>query len=87
MSQEVLDVDGEAVRFVSAEDGRLRVESDLRGCLGELELVRGGTGFVARRPDGEALMTASSWGGSVTARFASRELAVRALMVTTPGPP
>lgn len=74
-----LVVDGTAVRFVPSDDDRLRVLAD-EADIGSIEPAPDGPGYVARGSDGEALTRASQWGGSVSARFGSKELVVRALL-------
>lgn len=78
---ETLVVDGLEVSVSSLEGNRFRLVSR-DGEIGTLELVPGGAGFVARRPDGDSVKRPSPWGGEVTARFQTRELAVRALLVS-----
>jgi hypothetical protein len=73
-----MEIDGVRVVFEAAE-GRVRVFADGRE-IGSLELVRHSRELVAFRPDGEPLRTLSRFGGSITARFSSREVAARALM-------
>lgn len=79
-----LVIDGSRVRFVRSGDDSWRVIAsggeDVLVDIGSLERVSDGSGFVARRLDGRALTIASRWGGAVTARYGSRELAARALL-------
>ena len=74
-----LVVDGTPVRFVRVDKDGLRV---LAGEveLGSLEAARGRPGYFARRSSGELLTRPSPWGGEVSARFGTKELAVRALL-------
>ena len=72
-------VDGTSVRFVSSAGGALRVLADERD-VGSLDPVADGDGYTAQGADGEPLTRPSQWGGRVTARFGSKELAVRALL-------
>jgi hypothetical protein len=74
-----VNVDGIEVDFEPKGEGRFAVRAEGRG-LGSVELVKKGTGFVAYREDGEALRRPSQWGSEVTAVFATRELAARALL-------
>lgn len=76
---ESIAIDGVDVTFEPLGDGRVRVVADGRE-VGTLELVRDSTEFVARHPNGEPLRRWSSFGGEVTARFGSREVAARALL-------
>lgn len=74
---DVLTIDGASVRFVPREDGRLQVTVDDRD-IGSIE--PNPSGFAAFSASGDALTRPSRWGGRVTARFGSKELAVRALL-------
>lgn len=68
-----------SVRFVAGENDAWRVivgGSD----VGSLDPDPDGGGYTARGADGAPLTRASQWGGRVTARFGSKELAVRALL-------
>lgn len=74
-----MNVDGIEVRFEPTGEGRFAVTAGGR-LLGHVSLVSGGSGFHAHRASGEAIERPSPWGGRVTARFASRELAARVLL-------
>lgn len=74
-----LVVDGITVRFLPADGGRERVLVE-GSDIGSIETVEDGSGYVARGSDGEPVTRASQWGGRVTARFGTIELAVRALL-------
>lgn len=76
-----MNVDGVEIAFEPEdEDGSaVTVLADGRR-LGRLELVEEGSGLVAYRENGQAVQRPSPWGGPVTARFQTRELAVRALL-------
>ncbi len=50
------------------------------GLLGRVTADGGREAYTAAGPDGELLMRPSQWLGKVTAKFGSRELAVRALL-------
>ena len=85
MNEEDAVVDGAPVRFVRSGEGSwsvfsLRAGSDEAVPIGSLELAEDGAGFVARRREGGVLTRPSPWGGPVTARFGSRDLAARALL-------
>ncbi len=75
----LLIIDGLEVSFESGEHGALRVLTP-EGEIGRLELTASGAGFIARLSSGETLTKPSRWGGSVTARFGTRELGARALI-------
>jgi hypothetical protein len=78
---EELVVDGHSVRFLPESDGTwLVLTGENQRSVGRLVLAENGTRFIAYRPDGRALTKPSRWGGTVTARFGSRELAARALL-------
>jgi hypothetical protein len=79
---DALVIDGTTVRFVPAAGGRLRVVAGDAG-IGSIEPVADDSGYVARGRDDEPVTRASQWGGRVTARFGSKELAVRALLART----
>lgn len=92
MGDEEISVEGVQVRFVRSDDGtwgvftvapREQASTDRGIRAGSLELLDNGSGFLARRPDGSALMRPSPWGGEVSARFSSRELAARALLLSS----
>jgi hypothetical protein len=72
-------VDGVEISFESLAGGGFRVVASGRD-VGRLELVRESTELVAFRPGGEPLQTWSHFGGFVTMRFGSREVAARALL-------
>jgi hypothetical protein len=79
LPEESIVVDGIEVSFdASSGDGFVAVAEGR--VIGRLELVRDSTELVAFRPSGEPLRTRSRWGGEITARFGSRELAVRSLL-------
>jgi hypothetical protein len=81
--EEELIVDGRPVRFLpESGNGWAVVTGADERLVGRLTLVEGGSGFIAFRADGSALTKPSRWGGAVTARFGSRELAARALLAT-----
>lgn len=77
--EESIVVDGVEVTFDASSGDGLTVVADGR-VLGRLELVRDSTEIVAFRTSGAPLRRRSRWGGEMTARFGSRELAVRALL-------
>lgn len=77
----VIAIDGVEVEVSRLDGNRFRLVSNERE-IGSLELVPGGTGFIARRVNGDNLKRPSPWGGEVTARFQTRELAVRALLAS-----
>lgn len=72
-------IDGLEVAFEPIGDGRFRLLAGERE-IGRVELVRDSTELVAFRPDGTPIRRASAFGGDVTARFSSREVAARALL-------
>jgi hypothetical protein len=72
-------IDGMEVTFEPSKEGGWTALTGGR-LIGRLLLVRGSTELVAFRPSGEPLRARSRWGGEITARFGSRELAVRALL-------
>jgi len=74
-----MNVDGVEVDFEPEGEQRLAVHADGR-LIGHVVLVSDGRGLYAYRENGEAIQRASPWGGRVTTRFATRELAVRALL-------
>lgn len=74
-----MNVDGVEVGFEPDGEGRFAVHADGR-FVGHVQLVEGGAGLFAYRENGEAMQRPSPWGGRVTARFSTRELAARALL-------
>ncbi len=77
-----LVIDGLTIRF-HPEGVGLRVDcvSGARvGALGTLEPAAKGESYHAVDLSGAPLTRLSPWGGAVTARFQTRELAVRALL-------
>lgn len=76
---ESIEIDGVEVTFEPLGEGRFRVVAGGRE-VGTVELVSDATELVAYRPDREPLRRWSSFGGEITARFSSREVAARALL-------
>jgi hypothetical protein len=74
-----LVVDGIEISFESLTGGGFRVIAGGRD-VGRLELVGESTELVAFRPGGEPLSTWNRFGGFMTTRFGSREVAARALL-------
>lgn len=84
LSDDAMVIDGRTVYFVTeetanGEDG-FRVLGGDHQLLGTLSFGRDRSELVARTSNGEPLMEASPWGGALRARFATRDLAVRALL-------
>lgn len=79
-ADEALVVDGVSVRFLPETEDTWSVVGDDGEMLGRLVLTQDRSRFVAYRADGDAVTKASRWGGRVTARFGTRELATRALL-------
>lgn len=80
---DAIDVDGIAIWFQPESDGlRVDVQSASGGLrpLGRLRTAPNGESYSAALASGTVLTRPSPWGGPVTARFQSRELAVRALL-------
>ena len=72
-------IDGVEVSFEPVSEGVSRVLAGERE-IGRLELADDSSEMLAFRPGGEPIRTHSKWGGSIPARFGSREVAARALM-------
>jgi hypothetical protein len=76
-----VNVDGTELEFVALEDGTLQVLAGPgRVEVGRLHPTEGATSFRAATPEGRFLQQPSPWGGPVTARFLTREIAARALL-------
>ncbi len=74
-------IDGVEVSFRPREDRTVEVSVVPEGRLiGRLLLTDDSTSFRAETADGRVLQQPSPWGGTVSAKFRSRELAARALL-------
>lgn len=80
MTEERLSIDGTEVRFMNAREDALELVTGDGKALGRLLFMREANAFRAETPDGRLLQQPSRWGGTVTARFGSRELGARALL-------
>lgn len=77
----MLVVGGIGVRFTKLADEGYSVVRDTDGkTLGILHWLPSENAFHALAPDGRVLQQPSPWGGRVSARFGTRELATRALL-------
>jgi len=74
-------IDGVEVSFQPQEDGTVAVSVLPEGRLiGRLRLTDDATSFRAETADGRVLQQASPWGGTVSAKYRTKDLAVRALL-------
>jgi hypothetical protein len=85
---EVMVIDGVEVTFSPREDGTVVVSAAPEGrVLGKLRLSEDATFFRAETADGRVVDQPSPWGGRVSARFRTRELGARALLLAEGGTP